>query len=225
MPMLEQIIEALLLVSEKPITLDRLTGMLSRATKPDNRDFEHTVETDKKNDSAKEDTQSQSIQDAITAIQARYQQGGVLELREVAGGYRIQINSEFGPWIDLLQEDRPQKYSRALLETLAIIAYRQPVTRGDIEDIRGVAVSSHIIRALQEREWIRVVGHKDVPGKPGLYATTKQFLDYFNLTSLEQLPPLAEVRDLAEVARSLQDVQKTGDSDYAKDVSSGVSVQ
>jgi segregation and condensation protein B len=142
----------------------------------------------------------------------------VLELSEVASGFRFQINSEFGPWIGLLQEDRPQKYSRALLETLAIIAYRQPVTRGDIEDIRGVAVSSHIMKTLQEREWVRVVGHKDVPGKPGLYATTKQFLDYFNLHSLEQLPPLAEIRDLTEVALSLVHEQEPQQSEAGNGV-------
>ncbi len=118
------------------------------------------------------------------------------ELRETASGYRFQVRKELAPWVGKLWEEKPKKYSRALLETLALIAYRQPITRGDIEQIRGVSVSSEIIRTLQEREWIRTVGHRDVPGRPALYATTRQFLDYFNLKSLEELPPLGEIRDL-----------------------------
>lgn len=118
------------------------------------------------------------------------------ELRETASGYRFQVRKELAPWVGRLWEEKPKKYSRALLETLALIAYRQPITRGDIEQIRGVSVSSEIIRTLQEREWIRTVGHRDVPGRPSLYATTRQFLDYFNLKSLEDLPPLGDIRDL-----------------------------
>ena len=106
------------------------------------------------------------------------------------------MRAEFAPWVSRLWEEKPRRYSRALLETLALIAYRQPVTRGDIEAVRGVAVSSETIRTLLEREWIRVVGHRDVPGRPALYATTRQFLDYFNLSSLDQLPPLGELREL-----------------------------
>src|SRR5690554_4573769 len=121
------------------------------------------------------------------------------ELVEVASGYRFQVRSEYAPWASRLWEERPQRYSRALLETLAIIAYRQPITRGEIEDIRGVAVSTNIVKTLMEREWIRVVGHKDVPGRPAMYATTRQFLDHFNLTSLAELPPLAELREPSEV--------------------------
>lgn len=118
------------------------------------------------------------------------------ELRHTASGYRLQVRAELAPWIGRLWEEKPRKYGRSLLETLALIAYRQPVTRGDIELVRGVAVSSEIIRTLLEREWIRVVGHRDVPGRPALYATTRQFLDYFDLASLDQLPPLAELREL-----------------------------
>lgn len=118
------------------------------------------------------------------------------ELRQTASGYRLQVRAELAPWISRLWEEKPRRYSRSLLETLALIAYRQPVTRGDIESVRGVAVSSDTIKLLLEREWIRVVGHRDVPGKPALYATTRQFLDYFNLQSLDQLPPLGELRDL-----------------------------
>jgi segregation and condensation protein B len=118
------------------------------------------------------------------------------ELQEVASGFRYQVRQSLSPWVARLWHERPQKYSRALLETLALIAYRQPITRGEIEEIRGVAVSSNIIKTLHEREWIRVVGHRDVPGRPAMYATTRQFLDYFNLKSLDQLPALAEIRDL-----------------------------
>ncbi len=122
------------------------------------------------------------------------------ELRQTASGYRLQVRAELAPWISRLWEEKPRRYSRSLLETLALIAYRQPVTRGDIEAVRGVAVGSDTIKLLLEREWIRVVGHRDVPGKPALYATTRQFLDYFNLESLDQLPPLGELRDLESSA-------------------------
>jgi segregation and condensation protein B len=122
----------------------------------------------------------------------------------VASGYRFQVRQELASWISRLFEEKPPRYSRALLETLAIIAYRQPVTRGDIEDIRGVSVSSSIIQTLLERDWIRVIGHKEVSGKPGLYATTKQFLDYFNITSLNQLPTLQEIIDLDKASDNTQ---------------------
>ncbi|TNF05172.1 MAG: SMC-Scp complex subunit ScpB [Gammaproteobacteria bacterium] len=118
------------------------------------------------------------------------------ELTKTASGYRFQVRQELAPWINRLWEEKPKKYSRALLETLALIAYRQPLTRGDIEEIRGVSVSSEIVKTLLEREWVRVVGHRDVPGRPALYATTREFLDYFNLKSLEDLPALNDIRDI-----------------------------
>jgi segregation and condensation protein B len=117
-------------------------------------------------------------------------------LKEVASGYRLQIREKFSPWVGRLWEERPQRYSRAMLETIALIAYRQPITRGEIEDVRGVAVNSQIVKTLMEREWIRIVGYRDVPGKPAMFATTKAFLDHFNLKNLDDLPPLAEVREL-----------------------------
>ena len=117
------------------------------------------------------------------------------KLKRVASGWRFQVNKELAPWISRLWEEKPKRYSRAMLETLALIAYRQPLTRGDIELVRGVAVSTDIIRGLQERGWIAVVGHRDVPGRPALYATTKQFLDYFNLATLQDLPPLQEIKN------------------------------
>ena len=118
------------------------------------------------------------------------------ELREVASGYRLQIREKFSPWVGRLWEERPQRYSRAMLETMALIAYRQPITRGEIEDVRGVAVNSHIVKTLLEREWVRIVGYRDVPGKPAMFATTKVFLDHFNLKNLDDLPPLAELREM-----------------------------
>ncbi len=129
--------------------------------------------------------------------------GRGFELVEVGSGWRFQVRKETAPWVNRMWDEKPQKYSRALLETLALIAYRQPITRGDIEEIRGVAVSSHIIKTLSEREWIKVVGHRDVPGRPSLYATTRQFLDYFNLKSLEELPSLGEIKDLEELNKEL----------------------
>jgi len=130
--------------------------------------------------------------------------GHGFELKKVASGYRFQVRQDLGEWMSRLWEEKPQKYSRAVLETLALIAYRQPITRGEIEEIRGVAVSTNIIRTLQERDWVRVVGHREVPGRPAMYATTRTFLDYFNLSSLDQLPPLAEIREIDNLSGELQ---------------------
>ncbi len=132
-----------------------------------------------------------SIEQALAEIAEEFE-GRPLELKRVASGYRFQVREGYSPWISRLFEERPGRYSRAFLETLAIIAYRQPVTRGEIEDIRGVAVSSGIIKTLLEREWVHIVGHKEVPGRPALLATTRTFLDYFNLTGLADLPPLQD---------------------------------
>jgi len=125
--------------------------------------------------------------------------GRGIELKEVSSGYRYQARDGYGKWVSILWEEKPQRYSRALLETLALIAYRQPVTRADIEDVRGVSVSTSIVKTLLEREWVRVVGHRDVPGRPALYATTRQFLDYFNMKSLDELPSLSEIKDLSKL--------------------------
>jgi segregation and condensation protein B len=143
------------------------------------------------------------IRSALEDIQHECQGRG-FELVEVSSGFRFQVVQDVAPWVARLWEEKPQKYSRALLETLSLIAYRQPITRGDIEDIRGVAVSSNIIKTLLEREWIRVVGHKDVPGRPAMFATTRYFLDYFNLKNLEDLPSLAEIRDLDSMNGELE---------------------
>jgi segregation and condensation protein B len=123
---------------------------------------------------------------------------------EVGSGFRINVGADFAPWISRLWEERPPRYSRALMETLALIAYRQPITRGEIEDIRGVSVSSSIVKTLMEREWVREVGHRDVPGKPALLATTREFLNYFGLKSLDELPTLAEIKDLDSINCELE---------------------
>ena len=139
-----------------------------------------------------------AIEQAIEALRTDCAERGV-ELVEVASGYRYQIRADMQPWVSRLWVERQVKYTRATLETLALIAYRQPITRGEIEQVRGVAIHSNLIKTLEEREWIRVVGHRDVPGKPALYGTTRNFLDYFGLKSLDQLPPLAELREIAEL--------------------------
>ncbi len=149
----------------------------------------------------------EEIQACLEDIQAETKGRG-FELKEVASGWRFQVCDDLAPWVGRLWDEKPQKYSRALLETLSLIAYRQPITRGDIEEIRGVAVSSHIMKTLLEREWVKVVGHRDVPGRPSLYATTRQFLDYFNLKSLEELPSLSEIRDLDEINPMLNLVEE-----------------
>ncbi|MFN9966721.1 MAG: SMC-Scp complex subunit ScpB, partial [Lysobacteraceae bacterium] len=139
---------------------------------------------------------------AIAQLQEASATRGV-ELVEVASGFRFQVRREVQPWVSRLFTERPQRYTRATLETLALIAYRQPITRGEIEQIRGVAVNANIVKMLEEREWIRVVGHRDVPGRPALFGTTRAFLDYFNLKSLDELPPLSEIRDLGELEPQL----------------------
>ncbi|PID42201.1 MAG: SMC-Scp complex subunit ScpB [Proteobacteria bacterium] len=178
---LKNIVEALLFSHNKPLTVDQLVELLAEPLSTNKEQIEH----------------------AISLLQSDYS-GHSLELVELASGFRFRVRQQFSEWVGLLQEEKPHRYSRALLETLALIAYRQPITRGDIEDVRGVAVSSTIIKTLVERDWVRVVGHRDVPGRPALYATTRQFLDYFNLQSLDQLPPLAQIRDLEEISREIE---------------------
>jgi segregation and condensation protein B len=178
---IQAIAEAALLAAGKPLSLDQLRDLFSEEERPARQVMEH-----------------------VMVLLETACEGRGFELKKVASGYRLQVREEFAPWVGRLFEEKPQRYSRALLETLALIAYRQPITRGEIEDIRGVTVSSNIIRTLLEREWVRVVGHRDVPGRPAMYATTKQFLDYFNLTGLDQMPPLNEIRDLEEIGREIE---------------------
>ncbi|WP_296806224.1 SMC-Scp complex subunit ScpB [Thiocapsa sp.] len=168
---LKQIVEAALVAAGGPLTLDQLLALFLDDERPSRAD----------------------VLAAIAALQEDYAERG-LEIVEVAGGWRVQVRASIAPWVARLWDERPPRYSRALLETLSLIAYRQPITRGEIEDIRGVAVSTQIVKTLTEREWIRVVGHRDVPGRPALFATTRKFLDYFGLRSLNELPTLAEIR-------------------------------
>lgn len=177
---LKRIIEGAILASESPLTIDNLESLFF----------------------AEAPTRAE-IRDALGEIEADCETRG-FELKKVATGYRFQVKEKYADWVSRLWEERPPRYTRALLETLALVAYKQPITRGDIEEIRGVAVSTNIIRTLLEREWIRVVGHRDVPGRPAMYATTKSFLDYFNVASLEELPTLQEIKDLAAEDRSLE---------------------
>lgn len=198
---LKQIIEGALLASGQPLDIKRLLELF---------DVEDSL-LDEDNAITKDDVQA-----ALEAI-VEDCQGRGFELKEVGSGWRFQVREDTAPWVNRLWEEKPQKYSRAMLETLALIAYRQPITRGDIEEIRGVAVSSHIIKTLSEREWVKVVGHRDVPGRPSLYATTRTFLDYFNLSSLEELPSLGELADLEELNAELNlDQPKPDDTDQAE---------
>ena len=187
-PPVKVVVEGALMAAGGPLTLDQILGLYPDEQRP-----------------ARDE-----VRDAVAAISDDYQGRGI-ELVEVAGGWRIQVRREVAPWVGRLWEERPARYSRALLETLALIAYRQPITRGEIEDIRGVAVSTQIVKTLSERDWIRIVGHRDVPGRPALYATTRRFLDYFGLRSLNDLPPLAEIRDPSFFADTL-DLQGGGDA-------------
>jgi segregation and condensation protein B len=173
---LKNVIEASLLAAGRPLTLEELTNVF------DERDG----------------TIADEVKAAIAALVEEYEARG-LELLEVASGYRIQIRAAVAQPVSRLWQERPAKYSRALLETLALIAYRQPITRGEIEQIRGVAVNPNIIKTLHERNWIRVVGHRDVPGKPELLGTTREFLDYFSLKKLDDLPTLAQLKELEDL--------------------------
>ena len=144
-----------------------------------------------------------AIREALTTLQEQYLEHSSLELKEVSSGFRFQVRDDYSSWVAKLFEERPARYSRATLETLSLIAYRQPITRAEIEEVRGVSVSSQIIKTMIERDWIRVIGHRDVPGKPALYSTTKGFLDYFNLKSLTELPALADLRDIDAINAEL----------------------
>jgi segregation and condensation protein B len=196
---IKKVVEAALLAAGQPLKIERILGLFAEGEfQPEKKD----------------------IREALDAISEDCKDRGI-ELREVASGFRLQVKEDMAPWISRLWEEKPQRYTRALLETLALIAYRQPVTRGEIEDVRGVAVSSNIIKTLTEREWIKVVGHRDVPGKPAMYGTTKEFLDYFNLKSLDELPSLAELRDFesinAELDLQLPGLEMPGEPDASQE--------
>lgn len=178
---LKRILEGALLAAGEPLSLERLRQLFPEDHAPGNAE----------------------LRAALKQIASDFSGRG-FELAEVASGWRFQVCEDLSGWVSRLWEEKPARYSRALLETLALIAYRQPVTRGEIEEVRGVSVSSNIIRTLLEREWVRVVGHRDVPGRPAMYATTKTFLDYFNLKTLDELPALSEIRDLDKINAELE---------------------
>ncbi|WP_433851352.1 SMC-Scp complex subunit ScpB [Stenotrophomonas nitritireducens] len=179
-PLINRIVEGALLASSQPLTLAQLQELFPE----------------------EQPAPPGSVERALELLREGCQGRGV-ELVEVASGFRYQITREVHSWVSRLWTERKTRYTRATLETLALIAYRQPITRGEIEQVRGVAVSSNIIQALEEREWIRVVGHRDVPGKPALFGTTRGFLDYFGLKRLDELPPLSELRDIGELEPQL----------------------
>lgn len=188
--LLQRIVEGALLATGEALSVDRIMSLFDEAERPEKSE----------------------VLAALTALHEA-SAGRGFELVEVASGWRFQVATDLAPWVNRLWEEKPQRYSRALLETLALIAYRQPITRSDIEEVRGVAVSTHIIKTLAEREWIKVVGHRDVPGRPALYATTRQFLDYFGLKSLEELPTLGELKDIDSLNQALE----LGDDELAEE--------
>ncbi|MEC7079778.1 MAG: SMC-Scp complex subunit ScpB [Pseudomonadota bacterium] len=176
----KMIVEGCLLAAGRPLTLDNIIAVFEKSEQPDRDELKQVMQA------ISEDCNDRGF-----------------ELKQVASGYRFQVKQDLSEWVAKLWEERPPRYTRALLETLALVTYRQPITRGDIEEIRGVAVSANIIRTLLDREWIRVVGYRDVPGRPAMFATTKQFLDYFNLKSLQELPPLSEIKELSQSEQEL----------------------
>lgn len=175
------IVEAALLAAGRPLDLNELLALFGEDHPPGKDD----------------------LRKALASLQDDYANRGIA-VQEVASGFRVQVRSSMTGWLAGLWAERAPRYSRALMETLAIIAYRQPVTRGDVESIRGVGVTTNIMRSLLERNWIRVVGFRDVPGKPAIYGTTREFLDYFGLKKLDELPPLADLKDLESFAAQLE---------------------
>ena len=178
---LKNAIEAALLAAGRPLDVEQLRALFDEFERPD----------------------AEAIEQALAALASDYAGRGI-ELRQVASGYRVQVRDSLSLTVSRLWQERPRKYTRALLETLALIAYRQPITRGEIEDIRGVQVNPDIIRTVLERGWVRVIGHRDVPGRPELLATTREFLDYFGLKSLDDLPSLAQLRDVESLGVQLE---------------------
>ena len=192
---IKYVLEAALLAAGRPLTLDSLGELFTKRSRPDKPHLRRVLDT----------------------LAADYAGRGI-ELKEVASGYRIQIKRSMSDWLTPLWEERAPRYSRALLETLALIAYRQPITRGDIEDVRGVAVTTNIVRTLLERGWIRVVGHRDVPGKPAMFGTTREFLDYFGLKKLDDLPPLSEIKDFDDLNVTLDLPELESQTDLVDDL-------
>ena len=196
-------LEAALLAAGRPLSIDQLQGLFDGRMAPEKSE----------------------IRAAIATLNEEYELRGIV-VSEVASGFRMQVKSSMADRLQKLWEERPPRYSRALFETLALVAYRQPITRGEIEEIRGVSVSSNITRQLMERDWVRVVGHRDVPGRPAMFATTKAFLDYFSLKKLDDLPPLADLSDWESlrVQLNLPEVEGQDDSEPVSEVTDGSSL-
>lgn len=190
---LKNIVEGALLAAGRSLSLDAMQELFLEDGRPDKGQLRKVLEQ------LREDFAERSI-----------------EIRETGSGFRIQVRQDYSEWVSRLWEERPTRYSRALLETLALVAYRQPITRGEIEEVRGVSVSTSIMRTLQERDWVRIVGHRDVPGRPAMYGTTKTFLDYFGLKSLDELPTLAELRDIDSINVELDLRESGGDKPAAQ---------
>jgi segregation and condensation protein B len=184
---LKPILEALFAAADRPLSVNQISDLFSGDTDQPSKD---------------------DIRKAIDEIGGQYQDSG-LELKQVASGFRFQVKPAYESWVSRLWDQKPPHYSRAMLETLALIAYRQPITRGEIEDIRGVSVSTNMIKTLLEREWVKPLGHKDVPGRPTLYGTTRSFLDYFNIKSLNELPALSEISELDRYTPEFEFIEKS----------------
>ena len=195
---IKHFVEAALLAAGRPLSVDQLKGLFDGRMAPEKSE----------------------IRDAIRTLNEEYAERGIV-IAEVASGFRLQIKESMADRLNKLWEERPPRYSRALFETLALIAYRQPITRGDIEDIRGVSVSANIIRQLLERDWVRVVGHRDVPGRPAMFGTTRAFLDYFSLKKLDDLPPLADLSDWESLRVQLDLPEVEGPDDSEADAIAG----
>lgn len=190
---LKRILEALIMASSTPLSLERMLAVFPESQQPS----------------------KDEIREALSALAETFTDTS-LELKEVSSGFRFQVRKQYAEWVGKLWEEKPARYSRALLETLSLVAYKQPITRGEIEKIRGVSVNTQIMKTLLEREWVTIVGHRDVPGKPAIYATTRQFLDYFNLKSLEDLPPLAEIKDIDQLNGELAFPEEQADTEQQK---------
>lgn len=193
--LLKKVLEGAIFAAGQPLSLEQMGFLFDEGDRPEN----------------------DAMRAALESLMQDYAGRGV-ELKEVASGFRFQVVQETGPWVSRLWEEKPARYSRALLETLALIAYRQPITRSEIEEIRGVSVSSHIVKTLLERDWIRVAGHRDVPGRPALFATTREFLDSFNLKSLAEMPSLSEIRDLEKINEELEFLEAQADEQKAEEL-------
>ncbi len=196
---IKTIVEASLMAAGRPLSVDALQAVFGDFSRPER----------------------QEIRDAVKALQEDYEHRAI-EIKEVASGYRVQVRTRHTEYISRLWDERPPRYSRALLETLALIAYRQPITRGEIEEVRGVSVSTNIVRTLLERNWVRVVGHRDVPGRPAMFGTTKEFLDYFGLRKLDELPSLRELQDIEDLSVQLELPTGEGVADDAEIENAGV---